>query len=306
LIVASIGLSLLTVKFYSKNLFLQKEKLMRFLKHTRTLLTFAFLLVIAACSQVPTPNLETFVAGENAADVVHEVTTTAVLAQVEQDGRTFTFIDESTVVKGGSVGILETTSAGQGAWLPTLNDMYPTALEVFLAVAPKEMNAPRQLLENHNRLASLRSDLSVEPRAISLPISRQSNLVGPLTATWCQDGPTFKNNFHNWFFVGMNYGHEGYGLDLWGTKYGVTGVASRRILAACNNETPYTYATVAVHIQAQIGANIWAVIPGTYRVLGSQTGMYYLSDGWTAQRYRIRAQGHHYTTYNLAGAWGTK
>jgi hypothetical protein len=264
------------------------------------------MIFIAACSQVPTPAVqETFISDE-VGETAPETNNTAILAEVKQDGRTFIFIDESAVIEGGSVGILETTSAGQDAWLPTLNEMRPTALEVFLAVAPKEMNAPRQLRQNHTRLASLRSDVSEEPRALTLPTSPHSNLVGPLNAAWCNDGLTFKNNFHNWFFVGMNYAHEGYGLDLWGTYYGVTGVASRRTLAACNNETPYTYATVAVHVQAQIGAGIWAVIPGTNKVLGSQTGMYYLSDGWTAQRYRIRAQGHHYTTYNLAGAWGTK
>ena len=279
---------------------------MKCLNYSRIFLTLAFLLMIAACSQVPTPTLEAFVAGENAADVVHEMTTTAVLTEVQQDGRTFTFIDESAVVDGGSVGILETTSAGQNAWLPTLNEMHPTALEIFLAVAPKEIKAPQRLLENHTHLASLRNDLSKEPRALTLSASQQSNLVGPLDATWCNSGLTFKNNFHNWFFVGSGYASEGYGLDLWGTKYGVTGVASRRTLAACNNYTQYDYATVAVHIQAQIGANIWVVIPGTNKVLGSKVGMYYISEGFTAQRYRIRAQGHHYTTYNLAGAWGTK
>jgi hypothetical protein len=276
--------------------------MMKLLKCLSTPLTLTLILFIAACSQVPTPaSQETFISNE-AGETTSETTTTAVLAKVKQDGRTFTFIDESSVVEGGSIGILETTSVGQDAWLPTLNELRPTALEVFLAVAPK-MNVPQRLLENHARLASSRSDVAEEPRAITMP--QQSNLVGSLNATWCEDGPTFQDNFHDWFFVGGNYAHEGYGLNLWGTKYGVTGVASRRVLAACNNETPYTYATVAVHIQAQIGANIWAVIPGTNRVLGSQTGMYYLSDGWTAQRYRIRAQGHHYTTYNLAGAWGT-
>jgi hypothetical protein len=276
---------------------------MNFLKRSRTFLTLTFLLMIAACSQVPTPRLETFITGEDN-DAVHEADTTTILAEVQQGGRTFTFIDESAVVEGGSVGVLETTSAGQDAWLPTLNDMRPTALEVFLAVAPKAMKTPQRLLENHTRLATMRDDVAAEPRVLATP--QQSNLVGPLNATWCEDAPTFQNNFHNWFFIGGGYASEGYGLNLWGTYYGVTGVASRRVLAACNNETPYSYATVAIHIQAQIGANIWAVIPGTNRVLGGQTGMYYLSDGWTAQRYRIRAEGHHYTTYNLAGAWGTK
>jgi hypothetical protein len=283
-----------------------KEKIMKLLIHTRTLLAFFFLVVIAACSQVPTPNIQAFIANKEAGEIVHEASAAAILAEVQQGGRTFTFIDESAIVKGGSVGILETTSAGQNAWLPMLNDMHPTALEIFLAVAPAGMKAPQRLLENHTRLASLRSNLSEEPRTVVLPTSQQSNLVGPLDAAWCNGGLTFKNNFHNWFFVGSNYAKEGYGLDLWGIKYGVTGVASRRTLAACNNYTPYNYATVAVHIQAQIGAGIWTVIPGTNRVLGSKVGMYYISEGFTAQRYRIRAQGHHYTTYNLAGAWGTK
>jgi hypothetical protein len=279
---------------------------MKLPKRSITFLTFVFLLTISACSQVPTPAVqETFISNDSG-ETVYETNTIAILAEVEQEGRTFTFIDEGAVVEGGSIGVLETTSADQSAWLPTLNEMRPTALEVFLAVAPKEMKVPQQLLENHNRLASVRSDLLAEPRAITLPTSQQSNLVGPLTATWCKDGPTFKTNFHNWFFVGGGYAYEGYGLDLWGTYYGITGVASRRTLAACNNYTPYDYATVAVHIQAQIGAGIWAVIPGTNRVLVSKTGMYYLSEGLAVQRYRIRAQGHHYTTYNLAGAWGTK
>ena len=279
---------------------------MTFLKRSSTCLTFALIIFIAACSQVPSPDFqETFIADENNA-TVSETDTAAVLAQVEKDGRTFTFIDESAVVEGGSIGVLETTSAGQDALLPMLDELKPTALEVFLAIAPREMKAPQRLLEHHSRLAATRSDLSGEARVITLPSSQQSNLVGPLTATWCEDAPTFQNNFHNWFFVGMNYAHEGYGFNLWGTKYGVTGVASRRVLAACNNETPYTYATVNTRIEAQISANLWVLVPGTVRALGSQAGMYYLSDGWTAQRYRIKAQGHHYTDYNLAGAWGRR
>jgi hypothetical protein len=63
---------------------------------------------------------------------------------------------------------------------------------------------------------------------------------------------------------------------------------------------------VTTRIEAQLGANLWVLVPGTIKTLGSQTGMYYLSDGLTAQRYRIKAHGHHYTTYNLAGAWGKK
>lgn len=89
----------------------------------------------------------------------------------------------------------------------------------------------------------------------------------------------------------------------------MTGQSNRRALAACNNPLHTSFASstpVRVHIEAQLGANLWPLVPGTARTLDNGEGMYYFSEGWTSQRYRIVANAHPWAIYNLAGAWGAK
>jgi hypothetical protein len=252
--------------------------------------------LFAACSQTALPDPESSFIQSNAANDSAEPTysDTGVIAEIARDGRTYTFIDEGQFIDGGGVGILEVTSDGQPSLLATLDTISPTALEVFFAIAPNE-TAPGVLYQNHNQLTQ------AVPRQLELTELETSHTVGSLS---CSSPENFQASFKFWF--ANNYKYEGYGLNLWGNNTGVTGVADRRALAACNRNTPYSFATVKVRVEAQIAQNLWVAIPASIMELSSTQGMYYLSQGWTAQRYRISARGHHYTEYHLAGAWGKK
>ena len=277
-------------------------------------ITSLLILVLAACSQpIAVPTETSFVSEADAADVTEDRNTSeaAVIAELTSaSGSTFMFIDESLSVEGGGVGVLELSSAGQTTVLPSLEKAFePTALEIFLALAPENAVAPARLYEAHVASAESREDVSTQPRQLNLTKGQASNLVGPLDISWCRNSATFHNNFHNWFFSGGGYAHEGYGLDIIWNNIGTTGVASRRVLAACNNplHTPFAASTpVNVKVEAQVGANLWFLVGGTSKTLDNEEGMYYLSDGFQAQRYRIIANAHPWAIYNLAGAWGKK
>lgn len=271
-------------------------------------------LILAACSQdVVMPTEIPFISEADGVVGTEDrhVSEDAIIAELtSESGSTFRFIDESLSVEGGGVGVLELTVARQETVLPALEKAFePTALEVYLALAPENAAVPARLREAHAATAEVRKDIPVKPRQLNLATSQRSNLVGPLGLSWCRNSATFQNNFHNWFFLGGGYAQEGYGLDIIWNNTGTTGVASRRVLAACNNplHTPFADSTpVKVRVEAQFGANLWFLIGGTNQTLDNEEGMYYLSDGFQAQRYRIVANAHPWAIYSLAGAWGKK
>lgn len=263
----------------------------------------ALSILLAACAQAPQPETAFVQTAQVEQAAAEEASAeTGLIAELRStSGSRISFLDE-----GDSVGVLELTSAGQAATLPDLSRRFnPTGLELFLALAPEGSAVPAQLRAAHSASAERRADLSAEPRDLST--SLRSNVTGPLDRSWCRSSFAFETNFHNFFFSGFGYAHEGYGLDLVWNKNGVTGVASRRALAACNRplHTPFASATpVEVRVEAQIGANLWVLVGGTNKTLANEAGMYYFSDGLTAQRYRIVARPHPWAIYSLAGAWG--
>lgn len=85
-----------------------------------------------------------------------------VIAQIELDGGSVTFIDE-TMGKDVSIGILEAGSVNLGA----LYEQEATVLEIFLAIAPPDMAVPEILYTAHD-LARLRNPrLPEQPRALA-------------------------------------------------------------------------------------------------------------------------------------------
>ena len=260
-------------------------------------------LVLSACSQTVVPEAltkDTFVfdaenlgeQAESRQEVLAELTTPS--------GSTLSFIEHE-----GSVALME---VGEHFSLANLKPYKPTALEVFLTFAPEKTPVPQELLEAHKRLTEERDDISLEPRTFSAEIATQ-RLTGPITSKQCQTSTSFKNFFQAGFFLPGNYAYEGYGLNIIWKKYGVTGQSNRRTLAACNHplHTPFADSTpVNVRIEAQVGANLWFYVGGTSRTLNNGEGMYFISEGWTSQRYRIVADGHAWAIYSLAGAWGGK
>jgi hypothetical protein len=279
------------------------------LNHIFVIATALLILVLSACSQNLAPaadSREEFIVGAKTIAPQTQVSYDALLAELTTPtGSILSFIDEGKTIDGAGIGVLE---VGENFSLAGLERYQPTALELFMTFAPKHAKVPARLLEEHAKIDSIRSDVSEQPRNFTSEIASQG-VVDSLGTNWCRDAATFKDMFHNWFYSGLGYAYEGYGLDILWNNYGVTGKSNRRALAACNKPLHTSFATstpVKVQIESQLGENFWPLVPGTLKTLDNGQGMYYFSEGWTSQRYRIVANGHNWAIYSLAGAWGKK
>lgn len=291
-------------------------------------LALLLLLGAAACGRVTDTDEvlradEPFIvegSGQESADVAEADGESAILAQFDMaNGSVLRFIDESVDGVAGGVGLLEVTPAGAEQLLPTLDqEARPTALEVFRAVAPPGAAAPARLVADHRRVAAARSDVALQPRDLTLPtLAAQGTTKGVVNnSSWCDATATqtdlkrfhkvFKNSVHQAF----GYEFHGHGADYqFGTKYGVTGTASRRALYVCSFYDGPFVADLKTSIWRNGGLfGGWDLLPGTSYTVPKGARMYYRSDDNPfdfPRKYRVKVvPQQHWAFYNIEGSWG--
>ncbi len=263
-------------------------------------------LVIAACGQIPN---RTDIKQENGF-IVNASTDTqgntdptldaaAIIAEVKlENGNTLRFIDEGLSTDAGGVGMLELTLPNTQPLLATVREENATPLEVFLMAAPHQ-EAPEKLLVSHQ------AQSKTLPRSLTLKTAGELQTQdGGVLFSWCSNSTVFHDAYRSELHFPNNFKYFGFGEDLSGKKYGVTGTSNRRALSVCNhlNAPSHTKASV----WKQIGVNTWTHIVGTSYDLGPHHGIWYASQDpafLVSSKYRVVASGGY---YSIAGSWGQK
>lgn len=275
----------------------------------RTLLTSGLLaLALVACGRATGPETapDGFVQaphGGLAADVDPGLEAAAILDEVTlANGNTLRFIDESVSGVDGGIGMLEVIAPDATSVLATIREQKPTPLEVFLSMVPGRP-APAALIAHHESLASARG-LDPAPRTLSYesPEVDSEPRAGGVLWSWCTNDSVFRNSYLNNLHWPNGFKHFGFGADMTGTHYGVTGFANDRALSVCNH--PNASSNTRTSVWKRIGASTWVYIAGTSYNMIPHRGMWYASSDpgfQVASQYRVRASGGY---YSIAGSWG--
>ena len=259
-------------------------------------------LVLAACSQTPEVSDDQHFIQGNLVEAQGQDDARAIIEEVElANGNLVRFIDESVSFEGGGIGMLEIIVDESKPLLASL-DASATPLEVFQALAP-ERSAPSQLLDHHQRMATASDD--VPELARKLDLSPMSLEDGGVIWSVCTNDFAFKNWYNSKLHVPNNFKHFGFGADMTGTKYGVTGKSTRRALSVCNHPNNFSGKT-KVRVEKQFGQNLWILIQGTTYNMIPHRGMWYASQDpsfYLPTKYRVKASGGY---FSIAGSWGKK
>ena len=263
-------------------------------------------LVIAACGQIPN---QTDIKQENefivnaSADAQGNTDLTldaaAIIAEVRlENGNTLRFIDEGLSTDAGGVGMLELTLPNTQPLLATVREENATPLEVFLMAAPHQ-EAPEKLVTHQ-------AQRKAQPRSLTLKTAGELQTQdGGVLFSWCSNSTVFHDAYRSELHFPNNFKYFGFGEDLWGTKYGVTGNSSRRALSVCNHEN--ASGDVYAKVQRNAGGS-WQYVAGTAHNLEPHRGMWYASSNaqGRTQVYRTAAIGRQGAYYSIAGSWGQK
>ncbi len=230
----------------------------------------------------------------------------ATIAEIElDDGGLVRFIDESEGADDGAVGILEIIAHDAAPVAASFVEEQVTPLELFRAVAP-DRQVPARLVAHHRAMALGSSVVQFEPRTLSLDTDAASaqKQDGGVLWSWCSNTTVFRSSYLSALHNPNNFAHFGFGGNLWGGHYGVTGTATRRALSVCNH--PNAIGNTGVSVWREFGPNQWAYVAGTSYSMVPHRGMWYASQDPSfvlPTRYRVYANGGY---YSIAGSWGLK
>lgn len=271
-----------------------------------TLILSLVVLLLAACGQnlEPAEQTDSFIQN-NLPDATVQNEGNAIIEELELDnGSIIRFIDESASFEGGGVGILEIISETAKPIMASVKEVSPTPLEVFKLLAP-DREAPSALLTHHEQLAKSSETIPLEARELSMNNTLET-LDGGVLYSICVNDSAFKSWYFDKLHGDNNFKYSGFGADLHGTKYGVTGVSNRRALSVCHHPNNNNQ-NVQTRVEVRFGANLWFLIGGTLHNLDDHRGMWYASEGFSAARYRVKATPNNLNAvYSIAGSWGKK
>lgn len=227
----------------------------------------------------------------------------AIIAEVAlDDGGLIRFIDESAGEDDGAVGILEFTAPDAAPVAASFREEQVTPLEVFRAVAP-DRQLPDRLVTHHRATAVRSSVVEPEPRSLSLDADagQLQSQDGGVLWSWCSNSNDFRLSYLYNLHYPNDFAQFGFGGDLWGTHYGVTGRAARRALSVCNH--PNATGNTGVSVWREYAPNQWIYVQGTSYSMVPHRGMWYASHHpyYVPTRYRVYASGGY---YSIAGSWG--
>ena len=271
----------------------------------------AAMMLLAACSQeqgLASQAEEAFVFNEAEFDAGESQVSEelGVIASLELDnGNVISFIDEQLEGNEPKIGVVELGQPGTNSTLSQFAQENPSPLELYLALTPDKV-APAELTLHHQKLAEVRSEISLEPRKLSSAgLSAQAVDV--------HNGCNFETGFGNhvdflgWVTAafGAALPNHGHGHYLTSTHYGVTGKSSKRALGTCN-AGGYVK---SVRIEYQFGKNLWINVPlGVTWLFPGQFLFYYSDSGFLVpHRYRIKVgytvEGNPANIAHTEGSW---
>lgn len=159
-----------------------------------------------------------------------------LIASIDRDGGYVEFLDRAEAVerRDGGVAIMATGRLAEPvAKLQQEHDA--TALEIYLALAPNQLEAPARLYENHEETADADAHVPHEPRSYFAPEATAA-LTTSIVNNECpssQDLSWWASSFEAW---SVNYGNESictsvtYNVDV------LTWSSSKRAIGACYHD----------------------------------------------------------------------